>query len=99
MVLRLQHILELEGDKAWGSSRPYSWLFIFQMYISELPTLLNRNTKILFYAFDTARTVNSPNPYNYQIIMEEMCYINKWFKANLLSLNLEKELIGYNLVQ
>jgi hypothetical protein len=53
-----------------------------------VPTLSNRNTKIL-YADDTNITVNSPNPYNYQIIMEEIiCNINKWFKANLLPLNL-----------
>lgn len=45
----------------------------------------------MLYAVDTTRTVNSPNPYNYQIIMEEMCYINKWFKVNLLSLNLGKK--------
>ena len=67
-----------------------------------MPTLSNRNTKILFYADDTNIIVNSPNPHNYQIIMEEIiCNINKWFKANLLPLNLQKKkkLIGYNLVQ
>jgi hypothetical protein len=89
----------LEEDKALGSSGSYSWPFVFLIYISELPALLNRNTKILLYAVDTTRTVNSPNPYNYQIIIQEMCYINKLFKANLLSLNLGKKLIGYNLAQ
>lgn len=90
----------MEGDKAWGSSGPYSWPFVFLIYVSELPALLNRNTKILLYAVDTTRTVNSPNPYNCQIIMEEMlCYINKWFKANLSSLNVGKKRIGYKLTQ
>jgi len=55
---------------------------------------------MLLYADDTNITVNSPNPYNYQIIMEEIiCNINKWFKANLLPLNLRGGRIGYNLVQ
>jgi hypothetical protein len=53
-----------------------------------LPALLNRNTKILLFAVDMTRTVNSPNPHNYQIMEGMLCYINKWFKANLLSLNL-----------
>jgi len=76
-------------DKAWGSSGLYSWPFVFLIYISGLPALLNRNTKILLYAVIATGTVNSPNQYNYQIIMEEMlCYINKWCKSNLLSLNL-----------
>lgn len=56
-----------------------------------MPTLSNSNTKILLYADDTSITVNSPNPYNYQIIMEDIiCNINKRFKANLLPLNLGK---------
>jgi len=55
---------------------------------------------MLLYADDTSIIVNSPIPYNYQIIMEEIiCNINKWFKANLLPLNLRKKLTGYNLVQ
>lgn len=71
----------------------------FLIYINDVPTLSNRNTKILLYADDTSIIVNSPNPYNHQIIMEEIiCNINKWFKANLLTLNLERKLIGYNLV-
>jgi len=59
--------------------------------MNDVPTLSNRNTKILLYAYDTSIIVNSPNPYNYQIIMEEIiCNNNKWFKANLLPLNLWK---------
>jgi hypothetical protein len=33
----------------------------FLIHINDLPTLLNRNIKILLYTFDTCRTVNSPN--------------------------------------
>ena len=60
------------------------------MMINDLPTLSNRNTKILLYADDTSIIVNSSNPYNHQIIIEEIfCNINKCFKDNL-SLNLDK---------
>jgi len=46
--------------------------------MNDVPTLSNRNTKILLYAYDTSIIVNSPNPYNYQIIMEEIiCNNNK----------------------
>jgi hypothetical protein len=67
-------------------------LLFFLIYINDVPTLSNRNTKILLYGDDTSIIVNSPNPFNYQIIMEEIiCNINKWFKANLLPLKLEKK--------
>jgi len=42
------------------------------MTINDLPTLLNRDIKILLNTDDTSITVNSPNPYNHQIIMEEI---------------------------
>jgi len=51
------------------------------IHINDLPTLLNRNTEILLYADDISKTVNSPNPHNYKIIMKEIfCSINKQFK-------------------
>jgi hypothetical protein len=49
--------------------------------INDLPILSNRKNEILLYADDTRITVNSPNPYNYQMIMKEIfCSINKQFK-------------------
>jgi len=51
------------------------------IHINDLPTLLIMNTEILLYADHISKTVNSPIPYNYQIIMKEIfCSINKWFK-------------------
>jgi hypothetical protein len=44
----------------------------FLIYINALPTLLNRNIKILLHTDYTSITVNSLNPYNHQIIMEEI---------------------------
>ena len=44
----------------------------FLIYINDLPTLLNRNIKILLYTDDISITVNSPNPYNHQIIMDDI---------------------------
>jgi hypothetical protein len=40
----------------------------FLIYINDLPTLLNRNIKILLYTDGTSKTVNSPNPYTYLLI-------------------------------
>jgi hypothetical protein len=39
--------------------------------INYLTTLSNNNVKIFLYADDTSIIINSPNPYNYQLIMKE----------------------------
>jgi hypothetical protein len=64
---------------------------LFLIYINDLTTLSNKNVKILFYANDTIIIINSPNRYNYQLIMKDtFLEINNWFRNNLLSLNLGK---------
>ena len=41
------------------------------MCINDLQTLSNMNTKVLLYADNISVIVNSPSPYNYQIIMKD----------------------------
>jgi hypothetical protein len=61
------------------------------VYMETVESTSNKNVKILLYADDTSIIRNSPNPYNYQLIMKyTFLEINNWFRNNLLPLNLEK---------
>jgi hypothetical protein len=44
---------------------------VFLIHINDLTTLSNKNVNILLYADETNIITNSPNPYNYQLIMKE----------------------------
>ena len=97
IVLHIKTHPQVGGEIKHGVPQDCILGFLFFLiYVTELPALLKRNTKSFLYTDDTTRTVNSPKPYNYQIIVEDMfCNINKWFKDNLLSLNLEKNSLAF----
>jgi hypothetical protein len=54
---------------------------------------------MILHTDDTSMLVTGPTPYKYPVMMKEIFLDTiSWFKANLLSLDLEGKLIGYNLV-
>jgi len=64
---------------------------LFLLYINDLPQITHENSKVILYADDTSIIITSPNPSNYENIVNKIFEdINRWFNSNLLSLNLEK---------
>ena len=65
---------------------------LFLLYINDLPQITHENSKVILYADDTSIIITSPNPSNYENIVNKIFEnINRWFNSNLLSLNLEKK--------
>jgi hypothetical protein len=70
----------------------------FLLYIKDLHKTTSTDAKIFLYADDTSLIIANPNLEDFKITMNEIFLeINKWFKANLLSLNLKKKSVVYNL--
>jgi hypothetical protein len=64
---------------------------LFILYINDLPKTINDKTVPILFADDTSVIVTSPNPKDFQTNMvTAFNNVNKWFKANLLSINVDK---------
>jgi len=64
---------------------------LFLIYINDLPKTINENNIPILFADDTSIIVESPNPRDFQTKMvEAFDRVNKWFKVNSLSINVEK---------
>ena len=62
-----------------------------------MPKSINNNNIPILFADDTSIMVKSPNPKDFQTNMvEAFDRVNKWFKVNSLSINVEK-LTTFNL--
>jgi hypothetical protein len=73
---------------------------LFLLHINDLPKTISNMSNPIIFADNKIMTITSSDPkmlkkkkYIYDIIMQ----LNRWFKSNLLSLNLEKKLFFYNL--
>jgi hypothetical protein len=66
-------------------------LFLFLIYINNLPIATDSNSKVTLFADDTGIVIISPNKEGLQIALNKtLSDINSWFKANFLSLNFNK---------
>jgi hypothetical protein len=64
---------------------------LFMLYIINLPKTINDKTVPILFTDDTSIIVKSPNPKEFQTNMvTAFNNVNKWFKANLLSINVNK---------
>ena len=61
------------------------------VYVNDLPNTVNEETVPLLFADDTSIIVKSSKPKDIQnnMTMVFNC-VNKWFKVNLLSINVDK---------
>jgi hypothetical protein len=64
---------------------------LFLIYVNDLPKTVNDKTIHILFADHTSIIVKSPNSKDFQTIMVTVfnC-VNKWFKVNLLSINVDK---------
>jgi hypothetical protein len=64
---------------------------LFLLYINDLPNFAKNKAKPILFVDDTSITVTNSNPTDFICdIMTVFDYLNKWFRANSLSLNFEK---------
>jgi accessory colonization factor AcfC len=64
---------------------------LFLVYVNDLPKTINDNNIPVLFADNTSIIVKSPNPKDIQTNMiEAFDHVNKWFKVNSLSINVEK---------
>jgi hypothetical protein len=64
---------------------------LFLIYVNDLPKTINDKTVPILFADDTSIVVKSSNPKNFltNMVTAFNC-VNRWFKVNLLSINVEK---------
>jgi hypothetical protein len=64
---------------------------LFLVYINDLSSIAGTNSKIVLFADDTSTIITSSNQEELiTILCQILLDINLWFKANLLSLNINK---------
>jgi hypothetical protein len=64
---------------------------LFLLYINDLPKIINKESVTILLADDTSTLFMHSNPTDFNTNNHKVFEIsNKWFKANLLSLNFEK---------
>jgi len=64
---------------------------LFLIYVNDLPKTINDKTVPILFADDMSIVVKSSNPKDFQTNMvTAFNCINKWFKVNLLPINVEK---------
>ena len=64
---------------------------LFLLYINDLPTVTNKNAKLVQYADDTSLIITSPNYTEYVTELNNVLLkVREWFRSNLLFLNLNK---------
>jgi hypothetical protein len=65
--------------------------FLFLIYINDLPLILERHSFPVLFADDTSVVITDTNSTNFLNNSREIfSKLNKWFSANLLSLNYDK---------
>ena len=75
----------------WSSSGFHLGPIAFLIYINDLPMATDNDSKVVLFADDTSIIITSPNQEGLQIALNRtLSDINSWFKANFLSLNLNK---------
>jgi hypothetical protein len=61
------------------------------MYVNDLPKTINDKTVPILFANDTSVIVKSPNSKDFHTnTVAAFNCVNKWFKVNLLSINIDK---------
>ena len=66
-------------------------LFLLYSYINDLPTVTDKNAKLVLYADDTSLIITSANYTEYITKLNNVLLkVHKWFRSNLLFLNLNK---------
>jgi hypothetical protein len=61
---------------------------LFLLYINDFPKIVNDNTEVVLCADDTSIIITSLNQTNFTNSVNKILQdINKWFTANLLSIN------------
>ena len=66
-------------------------LLLFLLYINDLPHSINKNNKIVIFAYDTSLIISNPDPVNFRDDANKILqHVQEWFDANLISLNWEK---------
>jgi len=64
---------------------------LFLIYVSDLPKTVNDKTVPILFADNTSIIVKSSNSKDFQTNMVTALHcVNKWFKVNLLSINIDK---------
>jgi hypothetical protein len=64
---------------------------LFLLYINGLSKIVNDNAEVVLYTENTSIIITSLNPTNFTNSANKILQdINKWFTANLLSLNADK---------
>ena len=64
---------------------------LFLIHVNDLPKTINDKTVHIWFADDTSIIVKSSNSKDFQTNMvTAFNCVNKWFKVNLLSINVEK---------
>jgi len=64
---------------------------LFLLYINDLPTVTAKSAKLVLHADDTSFIITNPSPTEFANKLNKvLADVNKWFKNNLLSLNLNK---------
>lgn len=65
--------------------------FLFLLYINDITKVPIKGAKIFLYADDTSKIVTNPKSNGYKLAMNKTFHeVKKWFKINLLTLNLKK---------
>jgi hypothetical protein len=78
-------------NNGWCSSRIILRPTAVPLYVNDLPKTVNDKTAPILFADDTNTTVKSPNSRDFQTNMvTAFNSVNKWFKVNLLSINVDK---------
>jgi len=69
---------------------------VYYIYINDLPLLAGINSKIVLFADDTSSIMTSSNQAQLKTVLyKTLSDLNSWFKANLLSLNIDKTCLLY----
>jgi len=64
---------------------------LFLLYINDLPIVTAKSAKLVLYANDTSFVITNPSPIEFDNKLNKIFVeVNKWFRNNLLSLNLNK---------
>jgi hypothetical protein len=81
----------LGGNTAWCCQGSILDPLLFLLYINDFPQITNSNSKIVIFADDTSIIVTNPNHLDFKNDINKVFnYVNERFKANLLSLNVDK---------
>jgi hypothetical protein len=63
---------------------------LFLVYINDLPLTIHSQSKPILFADDTNIIISHPEADGFQICMNDAMSLNKWIKANKLTLNSDK---------